>query len=399
MLEPSFLQELQESLALSEAEGFFKHEEIISSPQSPHLTLSSGKEMINLCANNYLGLANHPEVTASAKQALIDYGFGISSVRFICGTFDIHKQLEEKVASYLCKEDCILYPSCFDANGGFFEALFTNEDAIFSDALNHASIIDGIRLCKAKRYRFDHNNMEDLEEKLSQEKEVRRKIIVTDGVFSMDGTIANLSDIVYLAEKYQAIVFVDDCHATGFLGKKGRGSHEYCEVIDQVDLISGTFGKALGGGSGGFIAGKKEIIDHLRQKSRPYLFSNAITPCMVAGALTAIDIAISSDHLRKKLSENAHYFRTRMEEAGFDLLPGVHPIVPVMFYDEKIAYQMSQKLIQAGIYVISFSYPVVPKGKARIRTQMSAAHTKEDLDQVVEAFTQAYHTIQAGAPA
>lgn len=394
MLSKEWTKKLDKELEQSIANGYYKPERIISSPQSPRLKLASGEEVINLCANNYLGLANHPKIVASAKQTLDRYGFGLSSVRFICGTLDIHKQLEEKIATYLNKEDAILYPSCFDANGGVFEALLSQEDAVFSDSLNHASIIDGIRLCKAKRYRFAHNDMDDLEEKLKEE--ARFRLIVTDGVFSMDGTIANLKAISSLAKKYEALVLVDDCHATGFIGEKGRGTHEYCNVMDQIDLISGTFGKTLGGASGGFIAGDKKIIDTLRQKSRPYLFSNAMAPSMVQGAITAVTLAEEADDLRQKLQENSNYFRKSMEKEGFDLLPGNHPIIPVMLYDAKIASEMAKMLLQEGIYVIAFSYPVVPKEKARIRTQMCALHSKEELDRVVMAFSKVREQLTAG---
>ena len=365
--------------------GLYKNERQITTPQGARVGISDGSEVINLCANNYLGLSQHPEVNAAAMQGLKDWGYGMASVRFICGTQTLHKQLEEVLSDFLGAEDTILYPSCFDANGGLFETILGPEDAVFSDQLNHASIIDGIRLSKAKRYRYKNNNMEDLEAKL-KEADARFKLITTDGVFSMDGYFAQLDKVCDLAEKYNALVHFDDCHATGFIGASGKGTHEHCGVIDRVDLITGTLGKALGGASGGFTSGRKEIIELLRQRSRPYLFSNTVAPPVVAGALKAIELVTRSKDLREQLADNTAYFRQGMEALGFDLLPGVHPIVPVMLYDAALAVKFADETLKRGIYVVAFSYPVVPNGKARIRTQMSAALTREELDKAITAF-------------
>ena len=365
--------------------GLYKNERQITTPQGATVGISDGSEVINLCANNYLGLAQHQEVSAAAMQGLKDWGYGMASVRFICGTQTLHKQLEDVLSDFLGAEDTILYPSCFDANGGLYETILGPEDAVFSDELNHASIIDGIRLSKAKRYRYKNNNMEDLEAKL-KEADARYKLITTDGVFSMDGYFAQLDKVCDLAEKYNALVHFDDCHATGFIGASGKGTHEHCGVIDRVDIITGTLGKALGGASGGFTSGRKEIIELLRQRSRPYLFSNTVAPPVVAGALKAIELVTRSNDLREQLADNTAYFRQGMEELGFDLLPGVHPIVPVMLYDAALAAKFADEMLKRGIYVVAFSYPVVPNGKARIRTQMSAALTREELDEAITAF-------------
>ena len=365
--------------------GLYKNERQITTPQGARVGISDGNEVINLCANNYLGLSQHPEVSAAAMQGLKDWGYGMASVRFICGTQTLHKQLEDVLSDFLGAEDTILYPSCFDANGGLYETILGPEDAVFSDELNHASIIDGIRLSKAKRYRYKNNDMEDLEAKL-MEADARYKLITTDGVFSMDGYFAQLDRVCDLAEKYNALVHFDDCHATGFIGASGRGTHEHCGVIDRVDIITGTLGKALGGASGGFTSGRKEIIELLRQHSRPYLFSNTVAPPVVAGALKAIELVTRSNDLREQLVDNTAYFRQGMEKLGFDLLPGVHPIVPVMLYDAALAAKFADEMLNRGIYVVAFSYPVVPNGKARIRTQMSAALTREELDKAITAF-------------
>lgn len=382
--------QLQSQLQDLKTQGLYKEERIIASPQQPHLTLSSGKRVINFCANNYLGLANDPRVIAAAKASMDKYGFGMASVRFICGTQTIHRELEQKLSKFLGTEDTIIYSSCFDANGGLFETILGAEDAVISDSLNHASIIDGIRLCKAQRLRFRNNDMADLEKQLQEAKNARHRLIATDGVFSMDGTIANLKDICTLAKKYNALVMIDDCHSTGFLGERGRGTPEYCDVLGQVDILTGTFGKALGGASGGYISGKKELIEWLRQRSRPYLFSNALAPNIVAATLAVLDIVDSNEgkQLRKKLQENSALFRKEMTAAGFNLVPGHHPIIPVMLGDAKLAKEFATKLLEHGIYVIGFSYPVVPEGQARIRTQLSAAHTTEDVHAAVKAFTQ-----------
>ena len=366
--------------------GLFKRERIIQSPQSAHI-IANGREVLNFCANNYLGLSSHPDVIKAAKDTIDTHGYGMSSVRFICGTQDIHKQLEAKIAEFVGQEDAILYAAAFDANGGVFEPLFGEDDAIISDELNHASIIDGVRLCKAQRYRYKHNDMDDLKQRLLEAKDCRRKIIVTDGSFSMDGTIAQLDKICDLADEFQAMVMIDECHSTGFLGPNGRGSHEYRGVLGRIDIITGTFGKALGGASGGFTAAKKEIVELLRQKSRPYLFSNTLAPSIVGGSLKVLDILTSSTQLRDKLAANTAYFREKMTEAGFDIIPGEHPIVPIMLYEAPLAQQFAADLLDEGIYVIGFFFPVVPKGKARIRVQISAGHNIEDLDKAIQAFT------------
>ncbi len=381
----SFFTFLEQELDSLQRKGLYKKETILTSAQKSYVNTKDQK-LINLCANNYLGLSNHPEIVEAAIKTAEKYGFGLSSVRFICGTQDIHKQLETKIASFLQKEEALLYSSCFDANGGIFETLFTKEDAIFSDSLNHASLIDGIRLCKAQRFRFENNNLEDLEEKLLQAKGSRFRIIVTDGVFSMDGTIASLAEICQLAKKYDALVMIDDCHATGFLGEKGRGTHEYCKVVQEVDIISGTLGKALGGASGGFIAGKKEVIRMLRQRSRPYLFSNSLAPMIVGASLKALDLLEKNPSFRKTLWSNTSYFREQILSLGFTITSQNHPIIPILIGDAKVASQMAQKLKEQGVLAVSFSYPVVPENKARIRTQMSAAHTKEDLSKALYAF-------------
>jgi len=366
--------------------GLWKEERIITSPQSAYINTTTRQQVLNMCANNYLGLANHPQVIAAAKQSYDLYGYGMSSVRFICGTQSIHKQLEEKISSFLETEDTILYSSCFDANTGLFETLLGPEDAVISDQLNHASIIDGIRLCKAKRFVYKNNDMEDLEAKLQEASSCRIRLIATDGVFSMDGTIARLQEICDLAEKYDALVMVDDSHATGFMGKHGKGTHEHCNVIGRVDILTGTLGKALGGASGGYTSGRKEIIDLLRQRSRPYLFSNTLAPSIAAAACVVFDLLASSTEYRDRVHANAQYFRAALKQAGFDIPDGVHPIVPIMLYDANIAQEMARRLLDEGVYVTGFFYPVVPKGLARIRTQVSAAHTKEDLDFAVKAF-------------
>ena len=380
-------QFLQTELQNIEQQGLFKKERIITGPQGADIKVSTGQEVINFCANNYLGLSSHPKVVQAAKDALDTHGFGMSSVRFICGTQDIHKTLERKISEFLGTEDTILYAAAFDANGGVFEPLFGEEDAIISDELNHASIIDGVRLCKAQRFRYKNNNMEDLELQLKNASNARHKIIVTDGVFSMDGYIANLAGIVELAEKYNALIMVDECHASGFIGNTGRGTHEYNNVMGKIDIITGTLGKALGGAMGGFTSGRKEIIEILRQRSRPYLFSNSLAPSIVGASIAVLDLLSETTELRDKVMSNALYLREGMTKAGFDIKPGIHPITPVMLYDAKIAQQMAAELLNEGIYVIGFFYPVVPKDKARIRVQVSAAHTKEHLDKAIEAFT------------
>ena len=368
--------------------GLWKTERYISSDQKNEITLSDGSKVINMCANNYLGLANNSEIIEAAKASYDKWGFGLASVRFICGTQTIHKKLEEKVSEFLCMEETILYAACFDANAGLFETILTNEDAVISDELNHASIIDGVRLCKAARYRYKNNNMADLKDKLTEAKKngARRILITTDGVFSMDGTIAQLDKICDLADEFDAMVHHDDCHATGFMGKTGRGVHEYRDVMDRVDIITSTFGKALGGGSGGFTSGRKEIIDMLRQRSRPYLFSNTLAPSICAATLKALEMLINNTELRDRLEHNTHYFRKGMQKAGFAVDDGDHPIVPVMLGDANLAQEMSKKLLSKGIYAIGFFFPVVPKDKARIRTQISAAHNEEDLDKAISAF-------------
>ena len=381
-----FQQQLKNELASISEAGLFKKERIIIQPQSTEVEVDTGKKVLNFCANNYLGLSSHPEVVKAAKDALDTHGFGMSSVRFICGTQDIHKELEKKISSFLSTEDTILYAAAFDANGGLFEPLFSKEDAIISDSLNHASIIDGVRLCKAERYRYKNNDMSDLEVQLIKSQSQRNRVIVTDGVFSMDGYIAQLDKICDLAEKYDALVMVDDCHSTGFVGPTGRGTHEHCNVVGRVDIITGTLGKALGGAMGGFTSGKKEIIEILRQKSRPYLFSNSLAPSIVGAGIKVLDILSESTILRDKLESNTKYFREKMSEAGFDIKQGIHPIVPVMLYDAKIAGLMADKLLEEGVYVIGFFFPVVPKDQARIRVQISAAHSLENIDKAVMAF-------------
>ena len=379
--------QLLEELKSIKESGLYKNERTIVTPQGADIRVSSGDEVINFCANNYLGLSSHPRVIQAAKDSLDTHGFGLSSVRFICGTQDIHKTLEHKLAEFLGTEDTILYAAAFDANGGVFEPLFSKEDAIISDSLNHASIIDGVRLCKAVRYRYNNNDMADLEQKLIESQAQRNRIIVTDGVFSMDGYIAQLDKICDLADKYDALVMIDECHSTGFVGKTGRGTHEYHNVMGRVDIITGTLGKALGGAMGGFTSGRKEIIDMLRQRSRPYLFSNSLAPSIVGSAIEVLEILSNSTELRDKLESNISYFRSKMTEAGFDIKEGVHPIVPVMLYDAKTSQIMADKLLEEGIYVIGFFFPVVPKEQARIRVQVSAAHTKEHLDKAIAAFT------------
>ncbi len=385
-------ESLSKDLAEIKAAGLWKKERIIASEQKNNITLADGSQVINMCANNYLGLANNPEVIQAAKDSYDQWGFGLSSVRFICGTQSIHKTLEARVTEFLGMEDTILYAACFDANTGLFETILTKDDAIISDELNHASIIDGVRLCKAARYRYNNNDMADLESKLKEAKKTgaRRILITTDGVFSMDGSIAQLDKICDLADQYDAIVHHDDCHAVGFMGKTGRGIHEYHNVMDRVDIITGTFGKALGGASGGYTSGRKEIIELLRQRSRPYLFSNTLAPSICAATLKVMEMLSASTELRDRLEANTQYFRAGMKEAGFDISPGNHPIVPVMLGDAKLAQEMSQKLLARGIYAIGFFFPVVPKGKARIRTQISAAHTKDDLDKAIAAFAATY---------
>ena len=364
--------------------GLYKAERIISSPQQATITVQGGQKVLNLCDNNYLGLADHPEVIKAAQNSYAKWGYGLSSVRFICGTQEIHKQLEKKISEFLGTEDTILYCSCFDANTGLFETLLAAEDAVISDNLNHASIIDGIRLCKAQRLRFENSNMQDLEDKLKQAQSARFRLIATDGVFSMDGTIAKLDQICQLAEKYDALVMVDDSHAVGVLGKRGRGTHEHCDVMGRIDIITGTLGKALGGASGGYTSGRKEIIEILRQRSRPYLFSNTLAPAIVVTSLKVLDILSASTSLRDKLRDNTRYFREQIAKLGLDVIGGEHPIVPIMLGDAVLAQKMAQMLLERGVYVIGFSYPVVPKGAARIRTQISAAHNKEDLDFAIE---------------
>jgi glycine C-acetyltransferase len=378
---------LQKELNNIKEAGLYKDERIITSPQGAEIKTSDGRNVLNFCANNYLGLSAHPKVIEAAKKTIDSHGFGLSSVRFICGTQDIHKILEKKISDFLGMEDTILYAAAFDANGGVFEPLLGPESAIISDSLNHASIIDGVRLCKALRFRYQHNDMEDLEAKLKEASSASQKIIVSDGVFSMDGTIAQLNKICDLADKYQALVMSDECHATGFMGKTGRGVHEYRNVMDRMDIITGTLGKALGGASGGFTSGKKEIIDLLRQRSRPYLFSNTLAPAIVGASIAVLDLLSESTSLRDKLEKNTKYFRSEMTEAGFDIKPGDHPIVPIMLYDAVLSKQFAAQLLEEGIYVIGFYYPVVPKGQARIRVQISAVHEKEHLDKAIKAFT------------
>lgn len=386
MYPDTFKQQLSAELESIKNEGLYKTERIISTPQASKI-IANGKEVLNFCANNYLGLSSHPEVIAAAKEGIDKYGFGLSSVRFICGTQDIHKELEKKISEFLGTEDTILYAAAFDANGGVFEPLLNEHDAIISDSLNHASIIDGVRLCKAQRFRYENNNMDDLEKQLIAAKDCRNKLIVTDGVFSMDGYIAQLDKIHELAVKYEAMVMVDECHASGFIGKTGRGTIEHCDVLGKMDIITGTLGKALGGASGGFTSGKKEIIEILRQRSRPYLFSNTLMPSIVYASLKVLEILSKTTELRDKLETNTQYFRAKMKEVGFDILDGIHPITPVMLYDAKLAQDFAAKLMDEGIYVIGFFFPVVPKGKARIRVQISASHSAEEIDKCVAAFT------------
>jgi len=379
-------QQLQTTLGEIKDAGLFKDERIIISQQSAEIKVQSGQEVLNFCANNYLGLANNKRLIEAAKVGLDKYGYGLSSVRFICGTQDIHKQLEKSIAKFLGTEDTILYSSCFDANGGLFETLLSEEDAIISDALNHASIIDGIRLCKAQRFRYDHNDMDDLEKILKETQNLNRRLVATDGVFSMDGHIAQLDKICDLAEKYNAMVMIDDSHSTGFVGKTGRGTHEYRNVMGRVDVITSTMGKALGGGSGGFTSGRQEIIDMLRQRSRPYLFSNTLLPAIVYGALECLKMLSETTALRDKLEDNTKYFRQKMTANGFDIVPGDHPIVPIMLGDAKLAHDFAHDMLVEGIYVIGFSFSVVPKGQARIRVQISAAHERTHLDKAITAF-------------
>ena len=385
----TLLSHLDTETQALKAQGLYKSERIITSAQQADIKVSTNHkdiEVINFCANNYLGLANHPDLLSTAKKALDKYGYGMASVRFICGTQDIHKELEERITKFLETEDTILYPSCFDANGGLFETILGKEDAIISDSLNHASIIDGIRLSKAQRFRYQSNDMQDLEKQLIAAKDARVRLIATDGVFSMDGTIANLKAIVALAKKYDALTMIDDCHATGFIGKQGKGTPEYCDVLGEIDIITGTLGKALGGASGGFTSGRKEIVAWLRQRSRPYLFSNTVAPVIVATSIKVFDLLESSNDLREQLKSNSEYFRAEMTKLGFDLAPGEHAIIPVMLGDAKLASDMADKLLDEGIYVVGFSFPVVPKGAARIRTQMSAGHNKAHLDKAIAAF-------------
>ncbi len=382
----NFVSRLRKDIEEIKTSGLYKNERIIASPQGAEITVN-GKKVLNFCANNYLGLSSHPKTIEAAHQYIDSHGYGMSSVRFICGTQDIHKELERKLAEFLGTEDTILYVAAFDANGGVFEPLFNEQDAIISDALNHASIIDGVRLCKAQRYRYENNNMEDLEAKLKEAAHLRSRIIVTDGVFSMDGTIAQLDKICDLADKYDAIVMVDESHASGFMGKTGRGTHEHCGVMGRIDIITGTLGKALGGASGGFTSGRKEIIELLRQRSRPYLFSNTLAPSITGASVAVLNLLSETTALRDKLENNTKYFRSKMTEAGFDIKPGVHPIVPIMLYDSVLAAKFADALLKEGIYVIGFFYPVVPKGQARIRVQISAAHDEHHLNTAIDAFT------------
>lgn len=382
-VQASLQQEIQE---IKDA-GLYKKERVIVTPQGPEIATDQGQSVLNFCANNYLGLSSHPKVIEAAHEAIRTHGFGLSSVRFICGTQDLHKTLESKIAEFLGQEDAILYAAAFDANGGLFEPLLGAEDAVISDELNHASIIDGIRLCKANRLRYKHNDMADLEEQLKSCQDARRRLIFTDGAFSMDGTIAQLDKICDLADKYDAMVGIDECHATGFLGKTGRGTHEHRGVMERIDIITGTFGKALGGASGGFTAARREIVEMLRQRSRPYLFSNTLAPSIAGASIAVVDMLTETTSLRDKLETNTEYFRKAMTDAGFDIIPGVHPIVPIMLYDAVLAQNFAAKLLEEGIYVIGFFFPVVPKGKARIRVQISAAHEQEHLEKAVAAFT------------
>jgi glycine C-acetyltransferase len=383
-----FEKQLSQTLEEIKSQGLYKTERIITSPQDAHIAVAGGKRVLNMCANNYLGLADHPELIKAAKEALDSHGLGMASVRFICGTQDLHKQLEAALTKFLGTEETILYPSCFDANGGLFETLLAEKDAIISDELNHASIIDGVRLCKAQRFRYKHNDMADLDAKLKEASGARFRLIATDGCFSMDGTIADLKSIVDLAEKYDALTMIDDAHATGFLGKTGRGTHEYRGVMGKIDIITGTLGKALGGASGGFTSGRKEIVDLLRQRSRPYLFSNTVAPPIVAACLKALEILTASTELRDKLEENTKYFRAAVTERGLTIKPGVHPIVPIMIGDAAKSQKFAARMLEKGVYVIGFFYPVVPHGTARVRVQVSAAHSREDLEFAVNAFAE-----------
>jgi len=383
-----FEKQLSQTLDEIKSQGLYKTERIITTPQDAHIAVAGGKRVLNMCANNYLGLADHPELIKAAKEALDSHGLGMASVRFICGTQDLHKELEAALTKFLGTKETILYPSCFDANGGLFETLLTEKDAIISDELNHASIIDGVRLCKAQRFRYKHNDMADLEAKLKEASGARFRLIATDGCFSMDGTIADLKSIVDLAEKYDALTMIDDAHATGFLGKTGRGTHEYRGVMGKIDIITGTLGKALGGASGGFTSGRKEIVDLLRQRSRPYLFSNTVAPPIVAACLKALEILTRSTELRDKLEENTKYFRNAVTKAGLTIKPGVHPIVPIMIGDAAKSQKFAARMLEKGVYVIGFFYPVVPHGAARVRTQVSAAHSREDLEFAVKAFAE-----------
>ena len=387
----SFLDSLAERTEALKSEGLYKTERLIAGPQQAAIDVrnnGSTDHVLNLCANNYLGLANHPQVIAAAHKALDEYGYGMASVRFICGTQTLHKDLEQRISQFLGTEDTILYPSCFDANGGLFETILDGEDAVISDALNHASIIDGIRLCKAQRFRYQNNDMEDLEQQLKQAESANARLIASDGVFSMDGTIADLQSICDLADKYDALTMIDDCHAAGFLGANGRGTHEYRDVMGRIDIITGTLGKALGGASGGYTSGRKEIIGWLRQRSRPYLFSNSVAPAIVAASIAVLDLLQDDESLREQLHENAAYFRKQMTARGFDLKPGEHPIIPIMLGDARLATEMADKLLLRGVYVVGFSFPVVPQGQARIRTQMSAGLSRLQLDQAIEAFSE-----------
>jgi glycine C-acetyltransferase len=385
-MDPAFLRRLADDTEALRPAGLFKAERIIASPQEAAIQIEGGRQVINLCANNYLGLANHPELIEAAHLGLDEYGYGMASVRFICGTQTVHKELERRISHFLGMEDTILYSSCFDANGGLFETLLGPDDAVISDELNHASIIDGIRLCKARRYRYAHNNMADLEDRLRECGDAGARLIATDGVFSMDGTIADLKAICDLADRYDAMVMIDDCHATGFLGATGRGTHEFRGVADRVDIITSTLGKALGGASGGFASGRREVIDWLRQRSRPYLFSNSLAPVIAATSIRVLDLLEDGVDLRDRLKNNARYFREKLTTLGFKLLPGEHPIIPVMLGDAKLASDMADRLLAEGVYVVGFSFPVVPKGKARIRTQMSAGLTREHLETAVASF-------------
>lgn len=387
-MKEKFKEFLEEELRGIEAAGLYKRERFITSPQNARITVKDGREVLNLCANNYLGLANHPEVVGAARESLEERGYGMASVRFICGTQDIHKELEARITAFLGTEDTILYPSCFDANGGLFETLLSKEDAVISDALNHASIIDGIRLCKAVRYRYANNDMADLETQLQEAQSQRFRLIATDGVFSMDGTIANLRSVCDLADKYDALVMIDDCHAAGFLGPNGRGTHEHCGVMGRIDIITGTLGKALGGASGGYTSGRKEIVEILRQRSRPYLFSNSVAPPIVAASIKVFELLETSSNLRERLMENTQFFRQGLTDLGFEIKPGTHPIVPIMLGEAALAQKFAARMLEKGVYVVGFFFPVVPKGTARIRTQLSAAHSREDLEFALEKFAE-----------